>query len=107
MNGSMVPKFLKEDEENWPKPSPCRNTESEITLTETIKRLGKSTVHFLAVMEMGHGLTGIGKVIDCHRYSSKAKLLRVTTYVLRFKRKRTVDNVSELSADELFEADEM
>ena len=36
------------------------------------------------IVEKLYGLKGIGKIIDCRRYSSNAKLLRVTSYVLRF-----------------------
>ena len=104
------PNFLKENEKNWQQLSRCSETESEIPLTETIKLPDKPTVHCLAAVEKGYGLKGIEKVIDCCRYSLKAKLLRVTAYVLTFIariKKRTANDMSELSAAELFEAEEM
>ena len=76
---------------------------------ETIKRSDKPTLHSLVVVEKGYGLKGIGNVVGCRRYSSKTKLFRVAAYVLRFIakiKKRTANNMSELSADELFEAEE-
>ena len=105
------PNFLKENKENWPQPSGCSNTEREIALTETSKRSDKPTVHSLAAVEKGNVLKGVGKVVDCHRYSSTTKLLiRVTAYLVKFIariKKRKANNMSELSADELFEAEEM
>ena len=102
---------MKENEENWPQLFRCSDTESEIALTETTKLPDKPTVYSLAGVEKEYGLNGIGKVIDCRRYSSKAKLLRVTAYyVLRSIariEKRTANDMSELSADELFEAKEI
>ena len=78
------PNFLKGKKENWPQPLGCNSTESEIALTETIKRSDKPTVHSLPAVEKGYRLKGIGKVVDCHRYSSKTKFLCVTANVLRF-----------------------
>ena len=76
---------------------------------ETIKRSDKPTLRSLVVVEKGYGLKGIGNVVGCRRYSSKTKLSRVTSYVLRLIakiKKRTANNMYELSADELSEAEE-
>ncbi|CAB3977862.1 Hypothetical predicted protein [Paramuricea clavata] len=103
------PNFLKLSEENWPKPPRCNGAESEIALSETVKSVNKSTTHSLTVLEKKHNTVSVGKVVDCHRYSSRIRLLRVTAYVFRFVRRikgQTVDKTLELSADELIEAEQ-
>jgi hypothetical protein len=101
---------MKLSEENWPKPPRCNGAESEIALSETVKSDNKSTTHSLTVLEKKHNTVNVGMVVDCHRYSSNTRLLRVTAYVFRFVRRikgQTVDKTLELSADELIEAEQM
>ncbi|CAB4028470.1 Hypothetical predicted protein, partial [Paramuricea clavata] len=89
----------KLSEENWPK-SP--RAESEIALSETVKSDNKSTTHSLTVLEKKHNTVNVGRVVDCHRYSSNTRLLRLTAYVFKFVRRikgQTVDKTLELSAD--------
>lgn len=105
------PKFLELSEENWPKPPRCNGAEREIALSETVKSVNKSTTQSLTVLEKKHNTDNVGKVVDCHRYSSKTRLLRVTrTYIHRFVRRikgLTVSKTLELSAEELIEAEQM
>jgi hypothetical protein len=101
---------MKLSEENWPKPPRCNGEESEIALSETVKSDNKSTTHSLTVLEKKHNTVNVGRVVDCHRYSSNTRLLRVTAYVFRFVGRikgQTVDKTLELSADELIEAEQM
>jgi hypothetical protein len=99
------PKFLKLNEENWPKPPRNTTAENEIALTETTKSVNNSTAHSLSAVEEKHYPCNIGKVIDCHRYNSKTQLLRITAYVIRFIKKQK--GFAELSADELNEAEDL
>ena len=51
---------------------------------------------------------GVGKIIDCHRYDSLNKLLRITGYVLRFKANflaKWKKNLNEIKLDNLIVAD--
>lgn len=76
------PQFLMEDRAQWPANISCPAT--EISAAEDVKREGKSsTILNTLVCENPHH-SGIGNVIQCEKFSSLDKLLRVTGFVLRF-----------------------
>ena len=103
------PKFLKLNEEHWPKPPRCSGVETDVAMKETVKS-SKTTTHSLVVREREQDAVNIGKIIDCQRFSSKKRLLRVTVYVLRFIRKikkTVVISTPEITAQELIEAEEI
>lgn len=95
-------------EEHWPKQSHNTSEDNEIALAEIVKR-PRSTTHSLVTLANDHcKLVKISNVVDCHRYSSKMKLLRVTAYVLRFVallRRRADVTTSLLTAEDLKKAE--
>lgn len=77
------PDFLKLPDSHWPRADafpPSKTTE-----TEEIKGSADVT-HVLLNTKEGELCTiSLDKIIDCERYSSYNKLLRVTAYILQFK----------------------
>ena len=111
------PAFLQRPEEEWPKLS--FQKEINTTAAAEIVKQPQNVTRVLvgAVSVQTPNLNG---VIDCKRYSSKLRLLRVTAYVIRFisklrnKTKRTNEQVSghsspdrHLSATEILRAEDM
>ena len=80
-------------------------TEMPAECSRELKASNKKT-HNLAATEVKHT---IGEVIDCERFSSFRRLVRVTTYVLRavkmFKSKVDSQSSDSLSVEELSEAE--
>ena len=76
------PKFLQLPEEKWPEVTIPPT--SSIVESELVKSPSVST-HTL-VANQGSSERNLGTIIDCSRIGSFLKLLRVTTYVLRFAR---------------------
>eukprot|EP00795_Rhopilema_esculentum_P008158 gene8158-14086_t len=79
----------------WDKPS-----------EECIKEMKVRNVMSMFINSEEHHL--ISTIIDCNRFSSYTKLLRVTDYVLRFVKncRNSVKETEELSAQELEEAEQ-
>ena len=76
------PKFLQLPEEKWPEVTIPPT--SSIAESELVKNPSEST-HTL-VANLSSPERNLGAIIDCSRVGSFLKLLRVTTYVLRFAR---------------------
>ena len=86
------PSYLKED---------CSHRPLEkIISSDLTHQEERSGSHSLFV---NHGVRGIGKVIDCCRFSSFERLLRVTSYVLRFigNLKTRIKNTGELRNNDI------
>ena len=93
------PKYLLENSDCWPSQS-FALSEREAKLEE---RVAKTTV-LSVVTDWG----GVGKVVNCLKYSSMDKLLRVTSYVLRFiynirkkLKHETDERIGEISTEEI------
>ena len=71
------PQFLLDNPKNW---SP-----KDVTLPFGEINLEERSVNVVAATVSSVEQEALGKVIDCRRYGSLNKLLRVTGYVLRFK----------------------
>ena len=71
------PQFLLDNPENW---SP-----KDVTLPFGEINLDRRSANVVAATVSSVEQEAFGKVIDCRRYGSLNKLLRVTGYVLRFK----------------------
>ena len=69
------PRFLLGCREDWPS--------QEFILSQKEKVLEERVLRNTA-LNVVVGSVGIGSIIDCERYSSMDKLLRVTSYVVRF-----------------------
>ena len=95
------PGWLSQDETFWPKRS-LQQEPSE----ECIKEMKARNVMSMFINSEEHHL--ISTIIDCNRFSSYTKLLRVTAYVLRFVKncRNSVKETEELSAQELEEAEQ-
>ena len=77
------PDFLKLSDSHWPKADAF--PPSKTTATEVIKGSADVT-HVLLNNKDGELCTiSLDKIIDCERYSSYNKLLRVTTCIIQFK----------------------
>ena len=72
----MGPYFLSQNPIFWPSKDIFLQSEGK-GIEEKIEMVATNTV--------GSSNLGVGKIIDCHRYDSLNKLLRITGYVLRFK----------------------
>ena len=86
------PSYLKQDCSHWPL--------EEIISSDLAHQEERSGSHSLFV---NHGVDGIGKAIDCCRFSSFERLLRVTSYVLRFigNLKTRLTNTGELRNNDI------
>ncbi|XP_065063286.1 uncharacterized protein LOC135689852 [Rhopilema esculentum] len=95
------PGWLSQDETFWPKRS-LQQEPSE----ECIKEMKARHVMSMFINSEEHHL--ISTIIDCNRFSSYTKLLRVTAYVLRFVKicRNSVKETEELSAQKLEEAEQ-
>ena len=107
------PEFLRLPESEWP----IAPFEENIAVTEIIKQPPKVT-HILTSNMSNTEAPDIGMIIDCERFGSKLRLLRVTAYVMRFicqlKRRIQADQSGdetrkpdELSAHEILEAEKI
>ena len=85
------PSYLKQNYSHWPL--------EEIISTDLVQE-ERSDIHSLVV---NHGVDSIGKVIDCCRFSSFERLLKVASYVLRFigNLKTRVANTGELRNNDI------
>jgi hypothetical protein len=101
------PDFLNKPESEWP----CVPQTREIDET-SLKKLVKSPPHvtfsFVNTEDMSTD-KDVSQVIDCSRFSSLTKLIRVTAYVLRFTRclrskEHDLPMMKELKASEIREA---
>ena len=82
--------YLKQDCSHWPL--------KKIISSDLAHQEERSGSHSLFV---NHGVGGIGKVIDSCRFSSFERLLRVTSYVLRFIMKTKITSTSELRNNDI------
>ena len=102
----MGPEFLQSKEENWPKLGENVAQENEKALQEQVKKVTNTTNIFVTSADTNK--TQDNNVIKCEEYSNIHRLLRVTSYVLRFKhnlRSRVCEQVvcksGALTAEEL------
>ena len=94
------PEWLSMDEEHWPK----RNLPKEPSI-DCIKEMKPTTAVNMLVQSENH--YQISKVIDCNRFSSYTRLLRVTEIVFRFIEncRERVKNFNALTAQDLERAE--
>ena len=94
------PEWLSMDEEHWPK----RNLPKEPSI-DCIKEMKPTTAVNMLVQSENH--YQISKVIDCNRFSSYTRLLRVTAIVFRFIEncRERVKNFNALTAQDLERAE--
>ena len=94
------PEWLSMDEEHWPK----RNLPKEPSI-DCIKEMKPTTAVNMLVQSENH--YQISKVIDCNRFSSYTRLLRVTAIVFRFIKncRERVKNFNALTAQDLERAE--
>ena len=93
------PQFLFDHQENWPSNELVSSVETKLEEQRAD----------LAVNMVSTACHGIGEVLHCHDYSSFKKLLRVTSYILRFKanilsklrKKPAIFTTAELNTTEL------
>ncbi|KAF0310336.1 hypothetical protein FJT64_018671 [Amphibalanus amphitrite] len=76
------PEWLEGDNSVWPPQTPTSNEPAECTVEA--KKMALTTVGTRARS------TGIGQVMDINRYSSWRKLIRITAWVLRWARGRSL-----------------
>ena len=96
------PQFLLDPQENWPSKELVSSAETK--LEERKADLAVNMVHTAC--------HGIGEILNCHDYSSFEKLLRVTSYISRFKanslsklrKKPAIFTSAELTTTELEES---
>ena len=109
------PEFLFKSEAEWPREVEIKETKS--CMNEVVKN-SKEVIHSLATTNSSTRSGGlfsnanIEAVIDCTKYNSKSKLVRVTALVLQAvrKMKRMKDDANEdkeLTAENLKEAEQL
>ena len=102
--------FLKHLNEKWPTEPGVNETEEKEAKTKMAKPKTQPTItRSLATSSNKVKYPNIKEVMDCRRYSSKTKLLRVTAYVIRCidnARKRQ-SATGELTAEELKTAEKL
>ena len=83
---------MKQDCSHWPL--------EKIISSDLAHQEEGSDSHSLFV---NHGVGGVGKVVDCCRFSSFERLLRVASYVLRFigNLKTRITNTGELRNNDI------
>ena len=77
------PEFLREEEENWPRLG-SSDVLDELALSEMLKQPTESTHVLVNRAQEDMPLPSIGNVVTCKSFSNIHRLLRVTSYVLRF-----------------------
>jgi hypothetical protein len=101
------PEFLRKTGELWPtEPETCKGDDTKAFAEITKPK--KEPVITRALVNVGTESPNVEAIMDCKRYSTKKKLLRVTALVKRFidrLRKRAVP--AELTAEELRAADKL
>eukprot|EP00795_Rhopilema_esculentum_P006856 gene6856-12454_t len=92
-----------EQKDTWPNDKCIRNVPEECLLE--MKEADRNDS--FALHSQVEKYPNVSSIIDCDRFSSYSKLLRVTSYVFRFiKNCRSKDkNIDELNSDELNEAE--
>ena len=108
------PEFLSKSESEWPERTEVKETES--SKNEAVKN-PTTVTHTLSAPQPDDDLhkefskANLEAIINCNRYSSKIKLLRVTALVLLFvpKMKRRVSATRQihLNAEDLIEAENL
>ena len=104
------PKFLEHSKDQWPRCPHPTNLVNDIALSETVKDHPTVTHNLANLTDVPLSHARIGLVMECNRYSSATRLLRVTALVLRFikklKRQETSNNsVHIVSGSDLREAE--
>ena len=69
------PSFLSYSQDNWPSQGIMSLCSGEVNLEEKVSK---------TVVNVVGSECGVGQIIDCVRFGSLEKLLRVTAYVIRF-----------------------
>ena len=104
------PEFLKKSSDVWPN-MPTRYDPSEAH--EEQVRSSPDTVHSLPSVTPNRSIINLEAIMNIERYSSKLRLLRVTSFVLRFVANLKARNQArdkdrrDLSAAELKEAEDL
>ena len=84
------PKFLKDPKDQWPQCPQPTNLETDVALSETVKTRPTVTYSLVNLTDDPLSHARIGLVMECNKYSSVTRLLRVTAFVLRFIRYQRV-----------------
>ena len=105
------PEFLTSDPSSWPAYLPSEISKEHETYYEVVKRPPKVT--FSMVSKHVDNYSSIGNIVDIKRFSSKGKLIRTVTYVMKFIRtlRNSIQGIKtstgELSVEEVREAENM
>ena len=104
------PMFLRLDEDHWPvEPNHDDKVDQQIK-EELVKPKSQPEITRSLVNVKSRSILGLDKIIDCSRYCTKLKLLRVTAYVRRFvdmARRRVQYASNELIAEEIRQAEKL
>lgn len=76
------PQFLQLPETEWPRDQSTTET-NDVAMTELVKNAPQVT-HVLTACEAGPSDVNLTEIINCDRFSTLDRLLRVTAYALRF-----------------------
>ena len=78
------PEFLKHSEESWPEQPLSSGIDNEKVALSEVRRTSPAVVRSLVNLSQRQEPLGrIGEIMDCKRYSTKLRLLRVTATVQR------------------------
>ena len=104
------PAFLRLSKNDWPsEPSHDEKADQQVK-DELVKPKPQSQITRSLVNVKASSTLDLDKIVDCSRYHTKAKLLRVTAYVKRFvdiSRRRVRPMSAELTAEEIRQAEGM
>ncbi len=103
------PHFLKLNEEDWPSNPGQNENEDQHANEELSKPKPEPQITRSLANASAQSKVNLDEFIDCTRFSSKTKLLRVTAYAMRFINivKRIERTSGELTADELRNAEKL
>ena len=104
------PAFLRLSKDDWPsEPSHDEKADQQVK-EELVKPKSQSQITRSLVNVKVSSTLDLDKIVDCSRYHTKTKLLRVTAYVKRFvdiSRRRVRPISAELTAEEIRQAEDM
>ena len=106
------PEFLKHSEESWPEQPLTNGIDNEEVALSEMRKTPPAVVRSLVNLSQRVEILGrINEIIDCKRYSTKLRLLRVTATVQRcariWRHDDRVPKNTELTAEELKQAERM
>ena len=103
---------MKHSEESWPEQPLTNGIDNEEVALSEMRKTPPAVVRSLVnLSQRGEILGRINKIIDCKRYSTKLRLLRVTATVQRcariWRHDDRVPKNTEITAEELKQAERM